>query len=701
MSSISKRLLHIPMLAMCLLFAMSFTVFAGNVAQIEETTFETLDEAINTAQSGETIKLTSNIDLGATGTFLIDGQKHGVNIAGKSLTLDLNGYKVKSTCGYSTIRIADDASLIVVDTSESKTGKIINDAVEGEAIRSYGELTIEAGMYGSTVANDTSYSLILEDGSETTINNGTFNGIIYTNGSRVNDCSLTINNGTYTGMLYLAGAGKYIINDGTFEVMHTDEANAVVEIKRGELEINGGKFKINADSSNNTSAIVDGNGSGAYVGTIIAAKKDSYVGDVKIIIKGGEIVNEHESGDAILIGNESRELTSTIEIEDTKVTGAISYYGMKDEEATEPIVTENNIILKGSNIKNNTITIHANNELKEGTGASLNKKIVNITYVYTEEQKKVISGDYGTKVPVEVDPERNGYEFNGWDKEIPETFPFEDMVITASWTEKSYSAGNKTKHRITVTVGQNGDISPRGSVYVEEGKNQTLRIKAYTGYEIENVIVDGKSVGAVEEYTFENVTKHHSISATFKKINDWENPYEDVTENDWFYDAVKYVKSEDIFEGMTETKFAPNDAMTRGMLVTVLYRVVGAEEVGTSTFEDVDKDEYYAAAIAWAEKLGIVNGIGDNKFAPDRSITREELALIMSRYMEKMNIEIPEISDEIKTYDDEEEISEYALDAVKQMRKIGLMQGKLENKFDPKGEALRCEVATILMRFEQ
>lgn len=177
--------------------------------------------------------------------------------------------------------------------------------------------------------------------------------------------------------------------------------------------------------------------------------------------------------------------------------------------------------------------------------------------------------------------------------------------------------------------------------------------------------------------------------------------FTDVEKDDWFYDAVEFVSKKGLFNGVTKNKFGVNVSMTRGMMVEVLYRFAGAKEVENIAFDDVDKDMYYAKAIAWAAKLEIVNGVGDNKFAPDRDITREELALIMSRYIKKMNIDTSNFTNEYKKYDDEEQISEYALEAVKEMQIIGLMEGKTENKFDPKKETLRVEVATLLMRFSK
>ena len=179
----------------------------------------------------------------------------------------------------------------------------------------------------------------------------------------------------------------------------------------------------------------------------------------------------------------------------------------------------------------------------------------------------------------------------------------------------------------------------------------------------------------------------------------WENPFEDLKDDDWFYDAVKFAHENSLFKGVTEKKFGAETAMTRGMMITVLYRLAGAEEKDTATFDDVDKDMYYSNAIAWAARLEIVNGVGDNKFEPDREITREEMATMMARYIKKMEIDVTGSEEEYVVYEDEKEISSFATEAIKDMQKFGLMEGKDDNKFDPKGNSKRCEVATLLMRF--
>ncbi len=270
------------------------------------------------------------------------------------------------------------------------------------------------------------------------------------------------------------------------------------------------------------------------------------------------------------------------------------------------------------------------------------------------------------------------------------------------------------KYKITVETTKHGKITP-STVSVEKGSDQTFKIIPDEGYEIEDVIVDGKSVGAVESYTFSDVTETHKIKATFKlaeekpeekpeENNPEENKpttttsYNDVPQTSWYSEAVDFVTKNNLMNGTGDGKFEPDVSITRGMLVTVLYRLSGATVTDSSTFGDVASDSYYSNAIAWATQNGIVNGVGNNLFDPEREIKREDMATIFARYMTKMGIELAEANDDL-VYADEGEISDYAKDAIHEMKKAGLMNGKGENSFDPVGTATRGETATILMRF--
>ena len=291
----------------------------------------------------------------------------------------------------------------------------------------------------------------------------------------------------------------------------------------------------------------------------------------------------------------------------------------------------------------------------------------------------------------------------------------EDTQNTATLTITRKTSGGgggraaTTKYTITVKQNSNGKISPE-TVKVEKGNDKTFEIKANAGYEIEDVKVDSESVGAVKEYTFENVKAAHTIEATFKKVEEvapvepedgWKNPFVDVSEDDWYYEAVKFANENKLFNGVSENEFGANVKMTRGMLVTVLYRLAGEPATNKSIpFADVDTAMYYANPISWAKQNGIVNGVDENNFAPDAEISRQQLVTILYRFAKLMGKDVSVGEDtNILSYDDVNQVAEYAIPAMQWACGDGVITGRTESTLAPIGNATRAEVATMLMRF--
>ena len=178
------------------------------------------------------------------------------------------------------------------------------------------------------------------------------------------------------------------------------------------------------------------------------------------------------------------------------------------------------------------------------------------------------------------------------------------------------------------------------------------------------------------------------------------NKFTDVKSGDWFYDSVMYVKNGGLMNGTTETTFAPNNNLTRAMLVTVLYRLEGSPEAAKAPFSDVKAGSYYEKAVAWAQANGIVNGYTATTFGPDDNITREQIATIMHRYasFKKYDVSVGENTN-ILSYDDSDSVASYAIESVQYAVGSGLMKGKTETTLNPKDNATRAEIAVILNRF--
>jgi len=303
--------------------------------------------------------------------------------------------------------------------------------------------------------------------------------------------------------------------------------------------------------------------------------------------------------------------------------------------------------------------------------------------------KGKLSMQVGDKLEIEIDG-----------KDAGSLYSTTVTVINDSTVIGGGGSSSVTTYLITATAGTGGSISPT-SKKVNQNGSAAFTIQANTGYQIKDVLVDGASVGAVSTYTFEKVTKTHTISAQFAAAGTpWNNPFTDVKEGDWCYGAVQFANEKGLFSGTGAKTFSPNMTMTRGMLVLVLYRLAGTPAAGEGSFGDVSKDSVYADAIAWASSMGIVNGTLEGLFNPDGRITRTEIAVILYRYAQKTGKTVT-ASGDLSGFSDVGLIGTYAVDAMKWAVGCNLIQGKQGNVLDPNGYATRAQVATILMRFVQ
>ena len=276
--------------------------------------------------------------------------------------------------------------------------------------------------------------------------------------------------------------------------------------------------------------------------------------------------------------------------------------------------------------------------------------------------------------------------------------PIEAKPVFSSSSWDDFGSGSTgTSYTITASAGEGGTISPNGKVSVSSGSDKTFTIAASTGYGIADVKVDGVSVGAVKTYTFEDVKKAHTIEASFKKLAA-EGTFSDVNTGDWFYDAVQYAYSHELMNGVGDGKFDPNGTTTRGMIVTILYRLEEEPAAQAASFTDVAADAYYAKAVAWAAEKGIVKGYSAAQFAPNDAITREQMASILYRYAQSKNYDVTGTA-KLDGYTDAASISDYALTAMQWANAEKLIQGVTDTTIVPQGNATRAQVATILMRF--
>lgn len=276
----------------------------------------------------------------------------------------------------------------------------------------------------------------------------------------------------------------------------------------------------------------------------------------------------------------------------------------------------------------------------------------------------------------------------------------------AGLTKKGGNSGNSgstSTSKYTVSFNTNGG-SQIASQVVSRGKFVTKpENPVREGYTFDGWFTNKE---LTKEYDFEaEVVKAFTLYAkwTANEVpnTQWKNIFTDVAANAWYYDNVKYANENGLMKGVSETEFAPDLELTRGMFVTILYRLEGEPAVNKSIpCADVDANAYYANAVIWAQQNGIVNGVTENAFAPDNNITREQIAAIMFRYAKYKgyNVSVGENTN-ILSYTDFDEISEYAISAMQYAVGSGLMNGKTESTINPKDNATRAEIAAILQRF--
>lgn len=283
------------------------------------------------------------------------------------------------------------------------------------------------------------------------------------------------------------------------------------------------------------------------------------------------------------------------------------------------------------------------------------------------------------------------------------TYPEVDLLVSHQTTDddpNSDSSDNDSSNSST------SDRTPTVSARGEGGK-----VKAYSdgrviitldeGYRIARILVNGQRVAIATELTGLKATD--KVIVTFEKIP--EEPeqvaisFTDVQPTDWYADAVQFAVSRGLFQGMSETEFAPNVEMSRAMLVTVLYRMSGEQAQASTEFEDVSADAWYAQAVSWAKTNGIVSGVSDTKFDPDRAVTREQMAAILYRYTQQKNQATTSDSTVLQGFSDAATVSDYAVPAMGWAVQNGLISGMGDQTLAPVGSATRAQVASILQRF--
>lgn len=345
-----------------------------------------------------------------------------------------------------------------------------------------------------------------------------------------------------------------------------------------------------------------------------------------------------------------------------------------------------------------------------------------VTINYGYGSNSTIQVASGTKISLPDPGTRTGYTFNGWyngssyvGREGTEVTITSNIIYTADWTrnqtERPSSSGSSSSDRtysidVDVTGSRGGSVT-LSPTRASAGTRVTITVRPNSGYELDELTVldeDGDEVRLTQRtdttYTFHMPDGKVTVEAAFTlaQTQTPQTTFADVPASAWYYNAVEYVYENGLMSGVSGGRFAPDDTLTRAMLVQTLYAMEGRPAAASAGFADVASGDWYASAVNWAAANGVVSGVSETGFGPNNALTREQLALILYRFAQYKGYDVTGTSD-LAAYADGSSVSSWAAEAMGWAVDAGLISGVGGNQIAPTGTASRAQVAQILMNF--
>lgn len=643
-------------------------VDANFAAQVGNRKYKTLEEAINAVGKGGTITLLRNVE--EKGIFIPAGDKN--------FTIDFNNHKFTAT------------ELVGSKGTESQ---VMHLEKGNTVVMKNGTITVKPELYGNT-------AMLIQNYCNLTLENMILDGTVLDHPDKPlyalsNNCGNTVLKGN---TVISAKDGDFAF-DVCWAASYTDGARVTME---DGVKINGdvqlglwGK-----DAYEGTQSVLTVNG-GTITGGLELDPNTNYDEAIEtlkpnVTINGGSF---GESVDEYL--DESDKANAKIE----KANGLNAYY------------TDINEAVKDS--KEDDVVV----DLTDKKDPETKYYTVTLDYNDDETAKLVLSIKDGDTFTVPEDPSQSGYKFLYWlgsddEKyyEDDEITVEEDITLKAKWEKKSNGSRFELEETessgdyvVRVDEGKHGEVtvSPKRA---DKGDTIKITVEPEEGYEIDKIKAfdeDDEEIKLTEKadnkFTFKMPASDVDVEVSFKEKENKEEdkhvmPFIDVPANIWYRNAVQYVYENGIMSGTSDITFSPDMATTRGMIVTILYRLEGMPKTGTANgFTDVPVGAYYEDAVAWASANNIVSGYGNGLFGPEDKVTREQMAVIIYNYHKAMGKDVSNIEGmRIYEFTDYESISDWAVTAVRYCLNAGIFNGNADGTLNPKGNVTRAELAVII-----
>ncbi len=525
------------------------------------------------------------------------------------------------------------------------------------------------------------------------------------------DLTMPSGSGTVNSVLKVEG-------EDTPEVVVGDLDKEAEAVKTAESSASSVTITMTVESKNKDTA--------ANAGDIITAASGKTLDflEIKVEKKIGE-------NTPAIISTTSNVLTIVIPFDFTGKTDVNIYRYHKDNGGSGQVDT---LTTTDSNeeyieLGTDSITLHVKNFSTYAIGyteATPTYAITVQTDGHGTASASLASAAQGTEITLSANP-NSGYQFKEWQVVSGSvtidnnkfTMPSWNVAVKAVFEYIGGSSGDNsgsgssgtTYYTLTASAGEGGKIDPSGRVSVRRNSDKTFTITPNEGYIVDDVLVDGESVGAVSKYTFEKVTKAHTIEASFQKADAVADcskgttcpahRFTDLDLNRWYHDGIHFCVEQGLMVGTTETTFAPEMPTSRAMIATILWRLQGSPSVNYALqYDDVAEETWYTEAVRWATSEEIVAGYGNGKFGPDDPITREQLATMLYRHEQKYGSGgFTGMWMFLLDFADADQVSDWADEAMHWMTMNKVVTGKGDKILDPKGQATRAEAAAMLFRF--